>query len=98
MTALTAVPANAGTFTFEFGGGSPSWGYDSGYGGYRHHRHRHRLSTDEVRAMLRDDGYRRIRFIDDRGAVYQLRASRHGRDFFLVVSARSGEVISRQRI
>ena len=48
--------------------------------------------------MLRRDGYRAIRFFDDRGPVYQLRASKHGRDFFLVVSARNGEILSRQRI
>jgi len=103
LTTLSAVPASAASFNFQFGG--PNGGYYSGQGGQAghgdHRRHdwqRNRVSTDEVRFMLRQDGYYRIRFFDDRGAVYQLRASRHGRDFFLVVNARTGEVLSRQRI
>lgn len=99
LTTLSAVPANASSFNFQFGSGQ-NWGYYGGpSGGHRDHRSRYdRLSTQEVRWMLRRDGYRAIRFLDNRGAVYQLRASRHGRDFFLVVSARTGEILSRQRI
>ena len=63
-----------------------------------HHMRRHRLSTDEVRWILRDRGYRQIRFFDNHGAVYQLRARKHGDTFFLVVSARTGEILSRNRI
>lgn len=99
LTTLSAVPANASGITVQFGDG-PNWGYhDNGYGGgYRHHRQRSRLSVEEVRWMLRDSGYRAIRFFDTNGPVYQLRASKRGRDFFLVINARSGEILSRQRI
>ena len=106
LTALTAVPASAASLEIQYGGG-PSWGYqgghdsyrgDRGRGGYGNHWRHNRLSTEEIRWMLRSDGYHAIRFFDDRGPVYQLRASKRGRDYFLVVSARSGEVISRQRI
>ena len=101
LTTLSAVPASAASLNFQIGSG-PNWGYyggSGGHGGYGHHDRRHdRVSTDEVRGMLRRDGYRGIRFFDNRGAVYQVRASKHGRDFFLVVSARTGEILSRQRI
>jgi lysophospholipase len=91
LTTLSAVPANASGVTVQFGNG-PNWGYQgNGHGGgYRHHWQRHRLSVDEVRWMLRDSGYRAIRFFDTNGPVYQLRASKRGRDFFLVINARSG--------
>jgi hypothetical protein len=95
LTTLSAVPADAASFNFQFGPG-PS--YHGNQGGYGHNWQHQRVSTDQVRWMLRRDGYRGIRFFDDRGAVYQLRASKHGRDYFLVVSARSGEILSRQRI
>jgi hypothetical protein len=95
LTTLSAVPADAASFNFQFGPG-PS--YYGNHGGYGHNWQNQRVSTDQVRWMLRRDGYRGIRFFDDRGAVYQLRASKHGRDYFLVVSARSGEILSRQRI
>jgi hypothetical protein len=105
LTSLAAVPANAFNIGFSGGGmnygwgGSQhhgwNWGGDSDYG----HRWRHqRLSTQEVRWILRDRGYRDIRFFDDRGPVYQLRAHKHGDTFYLVVSARSGEILSRNRI
>lgn len=103
LTSLTAVPAQALTVDFSFGGG-PGYGWS---GGGRHvdrddrdrdHRWRHRLSRQEVRWILRERGYRNIRFFDDHGPVYQLRARRHGDTYYLVVSARSGEILSRNRI
>ncbi len=103
ITTLSAVPASAAGFNFQFGPGPSYHGHHDNRGGYgqdwRHGRDwRHdRVSTDQVRFMLRRDGYRAIRFLDDRGPVYQVRASKHGRDFFLVISARDGEVLSRHR-
>ena len=101
LTSLAAVPANASSLTVEFG----NFGYGGGYGwsdqhrGERGHRQmRHRLSQQEVRGILRDRGYRNIRFFDDRGPAYQLRARKRGETYFLVVSARSGEILSRNRI
>jgi hypothetical protein len=105
LTSLAAVPADASSLTVEFGG---NFGYGQGYGGpgnewnnsdhrdrgYRHHR----LSHEEIRWILRDRGYHRIRFFDDSGRVYQVRARKHGETYFLVVSARSGEILSRNRI
>src|SRR4051812_37039372 len=91
---LAAVPAQANGISVEIGFGGPGWG---GYEYGSHHRS-HRLSTDEIRWMLRDSGYRHVRFLDDHGPVYQLRARRHGDTYFLVVNARTGEILSRNRI
>ncbi len=99
-TALTAVPANAANFNFQFGFGGPNWNH----GPQRHDDHRggrwqqHRLSQWEVRSILRGHGYRGIRFFEVRGPVYQVHAWRHGRSFFLVISARDGDILSRQRV
>jgi hypothetical protein len=57
----------------------------------------HRLSTDEVRGMLRSSGYRQIRFHDNSGPIYQVSARMHGNRYFLIVSARTGEILSRNR-
>jgi hypothetical protein len=103
LTTLAAVPAQASDINVQIGFGAPDYGWSDGYGhghGHRHgHHHRmHRISTDEVRWMLRDSGYHHIRFFDDRGPVYQLSARKHGDMFYLVVSARTGEILSRNRI
>ena len=66
--------------------------------GYHRHVAPWPLSTDEVRWMLRDDGYRDIRFFDDHGPVYRLTARKHGGDYFLAVSARAGEIYRASRI
>ena len=96
LTSLAAVPAKA--LTVEFGFGGPNMGWSDGYQGQHGDRFRHRLSPQEIRWILRDRGYRNIRFFDDHGPVYQLRARKHGETYFLVVSARSGEILQRNRI
>jgi hypothetical protein len=101
IATLTAVPAQAAGINVEIGFGNPGYGWSHpGYGaGHYDHgrRHAHRLSREEVRWMLRDSGYRHIRFFDDHGPIYQLRARRHGDTFMLVVSKRTGEILSRNR-
>jgi|1185.fasta_scaffold623646_1 hypothetical protein len=101
LTTLAAVPAQASHLNVEIGIGAPDHGWNGGHGHrYVHgdYHRMHRLSTEEVRWMLRDSGYRQIRFLDDHGSVYQLRARRHDDAFFLAVSARTGEILSRNRI
>ncbi len=94
-TMLTAVPANATGFTFHFGHGAPGWSYGPHHGpSWRHGR----VSPREVRSILRRHGYHDIRFADRRGPVYQVRASKHRNAYFLVVSARNGEILSAQRV
>jgi hypothetical protein len=94
LTALTAVPAQAGGLTIDFGyGHAPSW---SDRGG--HDWHNERLSPREVRRVLRHKGYRQIDFVDRRGSTYEVTARRNGRTFYMVVSARSGDILSRHRI
>lgn len=95
LTSFAAVPAKA--ITVEFGFGGPGMGWSDGYHD-RGERFRQRLSKQEIRWILRDRGYRNIRFFDDSGPVYQLRARKRGESYFLVVSARSGEILQRNRI
>ena len=102
LTSLTAVPAKALTVDFNISGPNQGWsnpnhGWSDRNWGHGD-RFRHRLSQQEVRWILRERGYRNIRFFDDHGPVYQLRARKHGDTFFLVVSKRSGEILSRNRI
>ena len=57
LTTLTAVPANASGLTVEFGFGGPATAgatMDGGRGDAAITGARHRLSTDEVRWILRD--------------------------------------------
>ena len=57
------------------------------------------LEPSEVRRILRDRGFRDIRNLDRRGAIYQVRAvdGRHDQ-VGLVVSARSGAILARYPI
>lgn len=103
LTTLAAVPAQASDINVQIGFGAPDYGWSDGYGhdrGYSHHRHHMRqgLSGDEVRSILRESGYHQIRFVGHHGPVYQLSARKHGDMFYLVVSARTGEILSRNRI
>ena len=95
---LAAVPASAGGLTVQFGFDGPGYGWSDHRGGWRDHGRRHMLSPQEVRQELRDRGYRQIRYLDRRGEVYQARASKGRRDFYLVISARNGQILSRNRI
>jgi hypothetical protein len=98
-TTLTAVPANAGGLAVQFGFGADSYGPGIGWkhGPYGPAWQHHRLSPQEVRYILHREGYRNIRFLDARGPVYQVHARRFGRSFFLVVSARDGDILARHR-
>ena len=96
LTSLAAVPAKA--ITVEFGFGGPGMGWSDGQHDRGDRWRNQRLSKQEIRWMLRDRGYRNIRFFDDSGPVYQLRARKRGESYFLVVSARSGEILQRNRI
>jgi hypothetical protein len=108
LTSFAAVPANALTIDFHTGGMNDGWSGgprhgrsdDNWSGGYSDHRDhwRHRLSRQEVRWILRERGYRNIRFFDDQGPVYQIRARKRGDTYFLVVSKRNGEIIARNRV
>jgi hypothetical protein len=63
--------------------------YDYGRG------YRHILSEDQVRWRLRNQGFHRIHDIDRNHGRYTARArDGHGRPVFVVVSARTGEVLS----
>lgn len=108
--ALSAVPANAASLSFDFGRGGVEFGFNGNnsrggwdrggrHGGWDQHRARHVfLSTQDVRRILRSKGYRDIEYLDRQGAVYQARATRDGRRYGLVVSARDGDILNRYRL
>lgn len=111
VTTLAAVPANAAGLSFQFGFGSgpqfsevhsPRWDRDRHRGWRQDHRGPRwaygRVSPREVRWNLRRHGYHHIRFLDRRGRFYEVRASKRHRAYLLTVSARSGEIVDRQRI
>ena len=85
-----AAPANADTnVSVEFRIGQPT------YVSYYHHT----LSPQQVRRILRDEGFRHIRYVDRRGTVYRARAeNRRGRDVLVTVSARTGHIINVERL
>ena len=99
LTSLAAAaPANATGLSVQIGGPNASLVIQAGQRDWRP-AHFRTLSPQDVRKVLRHRGYREIRYIDRKGAVYQVRAEdRRGRDYRLVVSARSGAIISAQRL
>lgn len=57
-----------------------------------------RLSCRNVREILRDHGYRRIRSYDCKGAVYGFHADRGSRRYKLRVRSKTGRIASRTRL
>jgi hypothetical protein len=105
LSALAAAPANAGGVSIHIGVTGGHYAYHDGYGydWKRHHRRdRHEYGTltpREVRQVLRDKGYRQIRYVDRRGRIYEVRATNHrGHRVGLVVSARSGAILNVYRL
>lgn len=90
------APANAHSnvsVTVEIG--APGHG-NSYRGGDRDQR---TLSPQQVRRILRDRGYRGIRYVDRQGSIYRARAeNRRGRDVVVAVSARTGQVLDVRRL
>lgn len=81
------TPYNDATYDQGYGYGH-GHGYGYGYG------HRHFLSEDQVRWRLRHQGFHRIHDIDRERGRYTARArDGYGRPVFVVVSARTGEVL-----
>lgn len=102
VSALAAVPANAASLSvntgvegvqFAFHNGRPHRGDYDRYD--RHDRRDRYLSPNEVRRVLRGQGYRGINYLDRRGRIYEVRATnRRGNRVGLVVSARNGSVLN----
>ena len=90
--AFTAVPAQAQSLEFRFGGPGFSWQFNDRDGP------RHCLSDRQVRRDLRQDGYREIRFFDRRGRVVQLTAELRNRDYEIAYDTCRGRIVDRDRI
>jgi len=113
IAALTAAaPSQAASLYLNFGQGGAQLAFHEGGPG-RHHRDRddrwgrpgdhggwnRTLSPQEIRRVLRQSGYRNIRYLDRQGRIYQVRAIDYrGRRVGLVVSARSGAVLNSYRL
>jgi hypothetical protein len=99
-----AAPASASGVTLHFGLTGTHYVYHDGGGydwnhGRRHDRHDYgTLTPREVRAVLRDKGYRQIQYLDRRGRIYEVRATDYrGHRVGLVVSARNGAILNAYR-
>jgi hypothetical protein len=102
LTALAAIPANATTIAAGYYE-QPRWDGPRGDGPRWDHRRgdrwrNHNLTAQEVRYVLRDKGYRNITFVDARGRNYEVVARKGHRHYLMVVSARDGDIISRNRL
>ena len=103
-TSVAAAPASADSFSFRFGVGEAQAGYHDGGSQWRYHRRDNdrfygTLTPREVRQVLRDNGFRQIRYLDRRGRVYEARATnRHGQRVGLVISARNGAILNAYRL
>ena len=101
-----AAPASAGSGSFSvrvevgqpYHVGGQSYKGGRRYGAPKDHYQR-TLSPQQVRRILRSKGYRGIRYVDRRGTIYQARVEDfRGRDYRLIVSARTGAILERQRL
>jgi hypothetical protein len=93
-TAVTVVPASADSFRLGITAGAPAiQAYHNGWHGAE--RRYHDLSPRQVRWILRDEGFRGIRYLDREGRTYVARAVDYrGRNVVVRVSARSGAIVS----
>lgn len=109
-TTLSAMPAGAAPFDnnrhnnsrpnldFSFSIGNGDFRFGVGNDRHRHRGDRFCMSDRAVRADLRSDGYRDIRFFDRRGRVVQVTAELGRRDFRIAYDTCRGYIIDRDRI
>ncbi|MEJ8473103.1 hypothetical protein [Roseibium algae] len=62
-------------------------------------RETYRMGPRQVRRSLRDQGFHRIRILDERGPVYVVRAKGwRGKPMRLIVDSRSGQILRKHRV
>lgn len=95
-TAFAVVPASAEGLRFEVTVEAPT--IQVYHGGWHGEEHVHYgLSPRQVRWILRDEGFRGIRYLDRQGRTYTAHAIDYrGRDVVVRVSARTGAIVSVQ--
>jgi hypothetical protein len=54
----------------------------------------HRIGCDDGRAILRDRGFYQIKPVECRGGTYTYFGHRHGEDFRVLLSSRSGRIVN----
>ena len=84
---LTAMPVQA----------QPSFSFEFNIGGDRFHQ-RYCLRDNQVRRLLRQEGFRDIRFVDRSGRIVQVRAERGHRDYRITVDACRGRILDIDRV
>lgn len=90
--ALPALPAQAQSFSFEFGTGGNSWGG-------RHHRpHMSCLTDYQVRQRVAQYGYRNIRLNVANGEYIQVKATRGSRTYLLDFNRCTGRIEGATRL
>ena len=71
----------------------PDYRYRNGYGWYREQPRRDaRLSCQQARRVVRNQGFRNVSARECRGSTYTFAATRNGRRIVVYVNARSGAV------
>ncbi len=94
-TALAVLPASADALRFGVTVGAPA--VQVYHGGWHGERAHYGLSPRQVRWILRDEGFRGIRYLDREGRTYIAQAIDYrGRDVVVRVSARTGAIVSVQ--
>jgi hypothetical protein len=95
--AITALPVQAQSFSFEFGirggGNTFSFGIDDG----RRFR-RACLTNNEIRRGLRRNGFEDIRFLSRRGVRVQVYAEWGRRAYILTINRCNGRVVDVDRV
>ncbi|HQZ12592.1 MAG TPA: hypothetical protein PK286_06865 [Devosia sp.] len=99
-TSLVAVPAQAQSFSFDFGinGGGSSFSYGIGSGGKKFRRDC--LTNREIRRGLGDSGFYDVQILGDSGTRVRVVATweDNGRDYSMRVNRCTGRVTDIQRI
>ena len=96
LSTLAAVPAGAAELAAV---SAPMQLAQSGYGWEHDWSERRGLSPRELRRALRQQGYSTVEILDRGRRTLTVQAENHrGRDYILRVSARTGVIISAQRI
>jgi hypothetical protein len=102
-TVVGIAPANAQPrpdvdFSIRFGDDRGGISFGTGNHRGRGNDYDRCYSDRQVRGILRDNGYREIRFFDRRGRIVNVTAEKGRRDYAIGVDSCSGKIVSRDRL
>jgi len=94
---VPAAQADSVRFNLQFGTPNATIQFGTPHRGPRWQRHK--LSPQDARRVLRNQGFRNIRFLDRRGSVYVARAvAYNGRPYTVRVNAYSGRIVAQYAV